>query len=449
MNSHPDLASGISLIDPDGIPVTGDQKLILCPVTSPAGEGWIGLNDGSIAWLSLGELDLEEVGRYWQGPVTRVSRSPLSCADLEEAIRGEGDLQVAPRGTPFQFTVWKHLMRIPLGQTITYGEIAESIGSPGGARAVGAAVGANPVAWLIPCHRVVPASGGPGHYRWGTPAKEKLLEWEKACQPGNSRNSIPDKHKRLEAMLLKAQRIEDIARLVGDIAHDLNNLLAPIRMSTELLKRKVSDKSLDRYLEIIETSTGRARSVIQEILAFSRETDGGDKQLIEVTPVIRELERISRETFPKRIHLASAYPKEMPWVEMDPTQLHRAILNLLINARDAIEGEGAITIRISSHDLEMQVSAGKRQLLPGRFVCISITDTGCGIPEKIRDHIFDPFFTTKSKEQGTGLGLSSVYSIVSRAGGFIDLESAVGQGSTFHVYLPISTNRLLASLVDD
>ncbi len=311
--------------------------------------------------------------------------------------------------------------------------VSAEIGRPGSVRAVAGAVAANPIAWLIPCHRVVPAGRGPGGYRWGTAAKRRLQEWEAGAA---SATADDGERRKLEHMLVNAQRFEDIAKLAGDIAHDLNNLLTPIRMATDLLRRKLTDNALDRYIEIIESSTGRARSVIQEILAFSRQAEGRQPQELEINPVLKELERLVGETFPARIRTEFVLVEPSPRVRMDPTQLHRAVLNILVNARDAIAGEGEIRLRVSLRELGMQVCVGQRCLLPGRYVCISVSDTGCGVPEELRERIFDPFFTTKPKEQGTGLGLASVFGIVARAGGFIDLESTVGVGSTFHIFLP-------------
>jgi O-6-methylguanine DNA methyltransferase len=420
-------------------PENKSAALTLYPLATPAGEGWIGLSGGKVAWLSIGPLDMEAVQRYWKGPCRQARKCPVGKKRLEAAAAGMGDLELAPSGTPFQQMIWRQLLRVPFAATITYAELAGQLGRPRSARAVGAAVAANPVAWLIPCHRVVPAGGGIGGYRWGGAAKERLLEWENASASATEPAAILDeKRHKLEAMLIKAQRFEDIARLAGDIAHDLNNLLAPIRMATELLKRKLENASLDRYVDIIETSTGRARSVIQDILAFSRETEGAGCEPVHLLPLLQELEKIARETFPPRIKLRFAAGGHDPLVRMDPTQFHRAILNILVNARDAISGNGVISVSISLHDIEMQVCVGERCLGPGRYACISIGDTGCGIPEAIREQIFDPFFTTKPKEQGTGLGLASVYGIVAWAGGYIDLESTIGKGSTFHIYLPLA-----------
>jgi O-6-methylguanine DNA methyltransferase len=435
MNSTPETAIGAGMIDPARAGFKEGSTLRLFPFNGTIASGWIGLLGDTIVWLSLGPLDRKALDGYWKGPVKEGKKCPISASRLEAAARGKDRIDLCPLGTPFQRTVWERLLCIPFSTTKTYGDIAGELGSPDSARAVGAAVGANPIAWLIPCHRVVPASGGIGSYRWGSDLKKQLIEWEQPAQATRV-DPIPEGRAKLEAMLIKAQRFEDIAKLAGDIAHDLNNLLAPIGMATQLLKRKLEDAALDRYVDIIETSTGRARSVIQEILSFSRETGGGEVETITVEPLLQELDKIVSQTFPPRIKATFTYASETPPLRMDPIQFHRAILNILVNARDAIAGAGEIRVAVSVHDLRMEVSVGDRHLLPGRFVCISISDTGCGIPEEIREKIFDPFFTTKPKEQGTGLGLASVYGIAARAGGFIDLESTPGKGSTFHVYLP-------------
>ncbi|NDV62349.1 methylated-DNA--[protein]-cysteine S-methyltransferase [Puniceicoccales bacterium CK1056] len=436
MTSPPENSKRVRLIDPREAGISIREPLNIYPFEYESASGWIGLQKETIVWISFGSLDREALKKYWSGPFKEGKRCPVKVELLAEAAKGDASLKLCPIGTPFQRKVWQHLICIPFSTTRTYGEIASELGSANHARAVGTAVGANPIAWLIPCHRVLPASGKTGAYRWGSNYKKMLLEWENGSPKKESINPIPEGKQKLEAMLLKAQRFEDIAKLAGDIAHDLNNLLAPIGMSTQLLKRKMQDESLNRYVDIIETSTGRARSVIQEILTFSRETEGGEVEIIAVHPLLKEIEKIVRETFPDRLEADFQYSPTSTKIRIDPTQFHRAILNILVNARDAIKGKGRITLQESVHDLKMKVSVGDRQLVPGRFVCISISDTGCGIPEDIREQIFDPFFTTKPKEEGTGLGLASVYGIIARAGGFIDLESTPGEGSTFHIYLP-------------
>jgi O-6-methylguanine DNA methyltransferase len=386
--------------------------------------------------MSIGDLDQQSVAAYWKGDVVMEKDGPISSGDLVEAVQGERRLDLAPEGTEFQQKVWAALMRIPFSATLSYGQLAEDIGSPKSARAVGAAVGANPIAWLIPCHRILPSTGGLGGYRWGRGIKESLLSWEGKRHPSGAPGQIMEDKRKLEAMLLNAQRFEDTAKMAGDIAHDLNNLLAPIRMATELLKRKLEDPSVDRYVEIIDTSTERARSVIQEILSYSRESEVIEPAVIDVNPLLQELEEMVAETFPEHIKLLFEYQKEAPMVKLDPHQLHRSILNLLVNARDAIQGGGQIHVQVSIRDVDIQISVGERCLVPGRYTCISVSDTGSGIKPEIREQIFAPFFTTKPKEKGTGLGLASVFGIIARAGGFIDVESVEGEGATFHVYLP-------------
>ena len=412
--------------------------LTVYPVETPAGKGWLGLHGQAIVWLSLGPLKKETVEAYWKGPVRRGRDCPVKTRELEALARGHGDgsLQLMPDGTAFQFRIWQALTGIPFSTTNSYGGLAATMGAPEKARAVGTAVGANPIAWLIPCHRVLPRNGGLGGYRWGAQCKKRLLAWEaQAGLAGDAAHGVQELRK-LEEMVLNAQRFEDISRLAGDIAHDLNNLLAPIRMATELLRRNLADTSVERYVDIIEKSTGRARSVIQEILAFSREGESSRARDIAVRPVLEELEKMVRETFPRRISVQFSYARNTPPVRIDPDQLHRVVLNLLVNARDAVAGKGSITVRLSTHDVEMRVCVGERCLIPGRYVCIAVSDTGCGIPREIRDRIFDPFFTTKPKEQGTGLGLASVFGLIGRSGGFIDLESTEGKGTTFQLFLP-------------
>lgn len=245
-----------------------------------------------------------------------------------------------------------------------------------------------------------------------------------------------ENRRRLELLLMNADRFKGIAQMAGTIAHDLNNLLAPIRMATQLLHRKANDPSLNRYVDIIEDSTSRARSVIQQILSFSKSTEKGDLREVKVADVMQELERITSETFPKRIRTSFTCDAKLPPVTIDPTQLHQACLNMLINARDAIDGAGQIDVKADLTEVKMAVSIGDRSLEPGSYIRIAISDTGCGMDENTLQHIFDPFFTTKPKEQGTGLGLASVYGIIARAGGFIDLDSTQGKGTIFYLYLP-------------
>lgn len=253
-------------------------------------------------------------------------------------------------------------------------------------------------------------------------------------------NTDFEERRRLEALLLKTQRFEAVAKLAGGIAHDLNNLIAPIRMATELMQRKLTDDSLKRYINIITDSTERARSVIQQILTFSRGVSEESHDPIQPNETIWELRNMISETFPPRISLDFRLGR-VPTVRIDPNQLHQALLNILINARDAIAANGYIQVTSYTKHFDIEVRIGDRAINPGRYACIQISDSGEGIPDAIRDRIFDPFFTTKKKNEGTGLGLASVYGIIANANGFIDVDSTQGKGSTFKIYLPESIQR--------
>lgn len=438
MTSHPDILPGFALGKLRESPGLSGEALLLSRVETPVGPGWIGRWQDTVVWLSLGPLDEEAIAGFWKGPVSRHDFPAQARKPLEDAIFGKVRIGLTLIGTEFQSSVWEALLQIPFAETITYQGLASALGDAKKTRAVASAVGANPIAWLVPCHRVVSSDGSLGGYRWGPGIKEALLTWENLRRHDMVTGVSPVRRERLESILHKAQRFEEIANMSGDIAHDLNNLIAPIRMATELLKRNLEDdpKGLDRYIGIIDSSTQRARSVIQEILAFAREKEIEDHQHITLRPLLEELEHMIRETFPKEIEFGIDYGSDKFAVRIDPNQLHRALLNILVNARDAMQGKGTLLLTVSEHTLDIEVSAGDRSLKPGGYVCISIKDSGSGIPEAIRERIFDPFFTTKSKEEGTGLGLASVYGIIARAGGFIDVDSREGEGATFNIFLP-------------
>lgn len=254
-----------------------------------------------------------------------------------------------------------------------------------------------------------------------------------------SNQSIEDR-RRLEALLIQAQRFEGIGKLAGGMAHDLNNLLAPIRMACEILERKNSQQELKRFIEIIQSSCDRARGVIQQILAFSRESESSEVEVIQPAIVLRDLENIVKETFPKRIRLRFDYTGPLPMVRIESTRLHQVLLNLMINARDAIRESGTISIRANRRRFSLRMKVGDQVFHPGDYLCVEVLDSGVGIPREIRSRIFDPFFTTKGKGQGTGLGLASAFGIIANGGGFIDLVSDIGKGSLFTVYLPEATD---------
>jgi signal transduction histidine kinase len=272
----------------------------------------------------------------------------------------------------------------------------------------------------------------------GLSRREASVDDPEAAQAEFVSSALEEK-RRLETILMNAQRFADITHIAGSVAHDLNNLLSPIRMSVELLRRKLDDASLDRYVEIIEDSTSRARSVVKQLLSFAKDTDRGAIEPVDVNAVLEELRKLVETTFPKGIKATFTLEPQLPQPLMNPGQLHQALLNILINARDAMQGKGNLDVTSSLSQVQLRVTVGDRHLEPGSYVRISIRDNGCGMPPDVQERIFDPFFTTKGRDSGTGLGLASVYGIIASCGGFIDLESTVGKGSTFHVFLPTIT----------
>ncbi len=241
---------------------------------------------------------------------------------------------------------------------------------------------------------------------------------------------------KLEHQFLRAQRMESIGRLAGGIAHDLNNILAPIMMSIEMLQAKTTDPQSKSILETIEVSAKRGADIVRQVLSFGRGVDG---ERIEVQPkhLMKDLESIIKDTFPKDIQLRFSIPNDLWTVLGDPTQLHQILLNLCVNARDAMPNGGTLTISVENCTLDAQYVAMNIQAKVGRYIKICVTDSGTGIPPDLLDKIFEPFFTTKELNKGTGLGLSTVMAIVKSHEGIINVYSEPGKGTTFRVYLPV------------
>lgn len=246
------------------------------------------------------------------------------------------------------------------------------------------------------------------------------------------------KDKQLQAQYLRAQRLEAIGALAAGIAHDINNILTPILMSSSMLKGMVKDEALLNLINTIESCATRGANVVKQLLIYARgksETIGP----ISVKPIINEIALLLRETFPKSITINVEAQKDLWLVIADHTQIHQAIMNLCINARDAIEDKGLITIKAVNVRLDDEAAKLLPNAKAGDYVCISVIDTGKGIAPEHFDKIFKPFFTTKPPGKGTGLGLSTVYNIVKNHGGFVTFKSKVGEGSQFDIYLPAIT----------
>jgi PAS domain S-box-containing protein len=241
--------------------------------------------------------------------------------------------------------------------------------------------------------------------------------------------------KKIEAQFLRAQRMESIGTLAGGIAHDLNNILAPIMMSIDILKRLSPQPQAIKILETIELSAQRGADIVRQVLSFARGVEGAR---IEVQPnhLLRDLESIIENTFPKDIRLQFFIPNDTWTILGDPTQVHQILLNLCVNARDAMPHGGCLAVGAKNCVLDPHDAAMNDQAKAGRYVVISVNDSGTGIPPEIIDKIFEPFLTTKELHQGTGLGLSTVMAIVKSHEGFVNVCSEPGKGTTFKVYLP-------------
>jgi PAS domain S-box-containing protein len=241
--------------------------------------------------------------------------------------------------------------------------------------------------------------------------------------------------KRLAAQFLRAQRMESIGTLAGGIAHDLNNVLAPIMMAIEVLRSKIADPGGRNILNTIETSAKRGADIVRQVLAFGRGVEG-DRILVQIKHVVNEVAKIACETFPKSIDIKTDVPRDLWTVSADPTQMHQVLLNMLVNARDAMPKGGILTISAENITVDETYSRMHLEAKPGAYVCLAIADSGTGIPADIREKIFEPFFTTKEIGMGTGLGLSTTLAIVRSHKGFINVYSEVGKGTTFRIYIP-------------
>ncbi|UCH10134.1 MAG: response regulator [Fidelibacterota bacterium] len=240
----------------------------------------------------------------------------------------------------------------------------------------------------------------------------------------------------LERQLIQSQKMESIGLLAGGIAHDLNNILTPITVAIQLLQDKLEDTKDQQLLETLEANASRGADIVKQVLTFAR---GMEAEFAELQPrkLVEELAGIIQHTFPKNITVAIETQDDLPIIKGNNTQLHQVLLNLCVNARDAMPDGGTLSITAENVTVEADYARLHALAQPGPYVRISVTDTGVGMPPHVVQKVFEPFFTTKSVGKGTGLGLSVVHSIVSGHGGFMDVHSEVGRGATFMVFLPL------------
>jgi two-component system, cell cycle sensor histidine kinase and response regulator CckA len=237
------------------------------------------------------------------------------------------------------------------------------------------------------------------------------------------------------AKFLRAQRLESIGTLAGGIAHDLNNVLTPILASVRFLKDDLVNHPSRRWVELMETSALRGAGIVQQILAFTRGA-GNRLEPLDVKYLFEEIQRIIRETFPTTIDLRFSVEKNAGIFRGDVTQIQQVLMNLCVNARDAMSDGGVLKIEASHRHIDAILATQLQNATAGDYVAITVTDTGCGMPAEVKEQMFEAFYTTKPVGKGTGLGLSTVRSIVDSHAGFISVESEVGRGTAFTLLLP-------------
>ena len=244
-----------------------------------------------------------------------------------------------------------------------------------------------------------------------------------------------EEQKKLEIQLRQSQKMESVGTLAGGIAHEFNNILNLIKGYTLLIRQNKSvDETVAKSLNVIEETVERGACGVRQLLTLARKAES---RLVLSNPndLVSELSKLLKQTFPKTIEITLELDAELPSIWVDPNQINQALLNLSVNARDALAGGGRLTLKT------LLIEGGKVQdpaAKAGSYACIEVKDNGTGMDAAVRGRIFEPFFTTKGVGEGTGLGLAIVYGIVKSHDGFIDVESETGHGTTFRLYFPIA-----------
>jgi PAS domain S-box-containing protein len=275
----------------------------------------------------------------------------------------------------------------------------------------------------------------------GANAKPAVADWSAATVEFQQERVVLGilrditKEVELKNQLLHAQKMEAVGRLAGGVAHDFNNLLTVISGYTQLVMEMGGSTEQQEHLDEVFKASQRASALTQQLLAFSRR-QVLQPQVVDLNGVIRNLERMLRRLIGEDIVLGSVLADQLGPVRADPGQLEQVIVNIVVNARDAMPNGGRITVETSNEELDELYIQGRADLKPGEYTMLAITDTGQGMSAETKSRLFEPFFTTKGQGKGTGLGLSTVYGIVRQTGGDVWVYSEPWRGTTFKIYLP-------------
>jgi len=309
-----------------------------------------------------------------------------------------------------------------------------------------------------PLETITACGSWQGELRQVTKAGKDIVvasRWSLARDQGGQPKSILTvntditEKKQLAAQFLRAQRMESIGTLASGIAHDLNNALAPIMMSVQLLQQKLPDQQSQQILNILETNTQRSADLVRQVLSFARGLEG-QRVTLQVEHLISDIEQITKQTFSKAIKIHTDVPSLDLWaISGDATQLHQVLMNLCVNARDAMSEGGTLQISVRNLWIDEHYARMHIDAKVGPYIVITVSDTGIGIPGEIIDRIFEPFFTTKQLGEGTGLGLSTASGIIKSHGGFVNVYSEVGKGTQFKVYLPVTQATTVSEVKED
>ncbi|PYP73268.1 MAG: hybrid sensor histidine kinase/response regulator [Gemmatimonadetes bacterium] len=266
--------------------------------------------------------------------------------------------------------------------------------------------------------------------------KDRLQRLAPAVLRAVADAAVRREHQRLQQQLQQSQRLEAVGRLAGGIAHDFNNVLTAILGSVELLLLDTpADAPKREELDIIRDAAARAQVLIRQLLAFSAR-QVLQPRVLDLNHLVGEVSKMLRRLIGEDVDLVSALARDLGAVRADAAQIEQALVNLAVNARDAMPAGGGLTIETENVELAEGSAPTHGEVPPGRYVMLRVTDTGTGMDAETQAHVFEPFFTTKPHGKGTGLGLATVYGIARQSGGHVTVESAPGQGTTFRIYLP-------------